>query len=631
MDKKKSDIWKLFSTTSQTDCAKCALCHGIFSFKGGSVTNLKRHIMRKHPASWLSISSRTKQSASSTTSLVTENSQTVVSESNENIAVQVSSVAELKQGTGMQSTLSNFIRKPIKISLEKQINEQLVKMIVSEYHPLSLVEDKEFKKLLKLLNPNYSLPSRKTLSNSLLPELYLKIHASVKEALCRTEYVAITTDGWTSINNDSYQAVTVHFIDENSKLKAFLLDCHYMEARHTAENLRAEIEKVLDEWGLTKKLVAVVSDNASNITAAIRISGWQHIPCVAHSLNLIAQRALQEIKPLQSKVKAIVESFKRSAHATAKLKSLQKQMQYPELKLKQDVSTRWNSTFDMFERILEIKEPLLSTLAVIGSGLTLDSREIETIKYYCKLLKPFKDITQEISGESGVTSSKIILLTKMLQLKITNIIETLDVSITEDVRKMAEILLHEIKRRFSEVEQNIVCSEATFLDPRFKNQGFTSGSSYNATYERIKSKVATMIMENESVKNQNQEAGIRQTDPEPMSCEDSIWNDFDTAIKPLQESCIQNPKMKSTVEIDRYLQTPLLNRKLDPLKWWDENRHFYPNLFHLMRTRLCVPATSVPCERIFSKTGQIITERRNRLSTSKVKQLVFLNHNVNNF
>lgn len=138
-------------------------------------------------------------------------------------------------------------------------------------------------------------------------------------------------------------------------------------------------------------------------------------------MNLIAQRAIHEIKPLQSKVKAIVESFKRSAYATAKLKSLQKQMKYPELKLKQDVSTRWNSTYDMFERILEIKEPLLSTLAVTGSGLSLHPRELEVIEFYCKLLKPFKDITQEMSGESGVTSSKIILLTKMLLLKRTNI------------------------------------------------------------------------------------------------------------------------------------------------------------------------------------------------------------------
>lgn len=34
------------------------------------------------------------------------------------------------------------------------------------------------------------------------------------------------------------------------------------------------------------------------------------------------------------------------------------------LKLKQDVITRWNSTHNMFKRILEIKDAVLSALAI---------------------------------------------------------------------------------------------------------------------------------------------------------------------------------------------------------------------------------------------------------------------------
>lgn len=50
-----------------------------------------------------------------------------------------------------------------------------------------------------------------------------------------------------------------------------------------------------------------------------------------------------------------------------------------------------------------------------------------------------------------------------------------------------------------------------------------------------------------------------------------------------------------------------------------------------MTTILSVPATSVPCERIFSKTGQIISERRNRLSHNKVEKIIFLNANLKHF
>jgi len=39
-------------------------------------------------------------------------------------------------------------------------------------------------------------------------------------------------------------------------------------------------------------------------------------------------------------------------------------MGYPELKLIQDFCTRWNSTYDMFQRCINNKELLMSTISV---------------------------------------------------------------------------------------------------------------------------------------------------------------------------------------------------------------------------------------------------------------------------
>nr|CAH7726787.1 unnamed protein product [Callosobruchus chinensis]CAH7755963.1 unnamed protein product [Callosobruchus chinensis] len=72
----------------------------------------------------------------------------------------------------------------------------------------------------------------------------------------------------------------------------------------------------------------------------------------------------------------------------------------------------------------------------------------------------------------------------------------------------------------------------------------------------------------------------------------------------------------------------LLSRHGDPLLWWKENKFLFPHLYEIMRKRLCIPATSVPCERSFSKNGQIITEKRCRLSLAKTSKLVFLNYNM---
>jgi hypothetical protein len=64
-----------------------------------------------------------------------------------------------------------------------------------------------------------------------------------------------------------------------------------------------------------------------------------------------------------------MEYFKRSIYVLSRLNDIQKQGSYSVLKLKQDCPTRWNSTYDMVDRILKIKEPVLYTLAIINNDL----------------------------------------------------------------------------------------------------------------------------------------------------------------------------------------------------------------------------------------------------------------------
>jgi len=54
----------------------------------------------------------------------------------------------------------------------------------------------------------------------------------------------------------------------------------------------------------------------------------------------------------------------------------------------------------------------------------------------------------------------------------------------------------------------------------------------------------------------------------------------------------------------------------------------YPRLYVMVRKRLCVTATSVPCERLFCKAGMVITEKRSRMLASKSSQVLFLNQNL---
>lgn len=99
------------------------------------------------------------------------------------------------------------------------------------------MEDQEFQNFLKMLNGSYKLPSRKTVLNSLKPLLYQQTFEKVQHYMNNSFAICLTTDGWTSIKNESYLGVTAHFINENASLQSVCLGCENFKERHTIENL----------------------------------------------------------------------------------------------------------------------------------------------------------------------------------------------------------------------------------------------------------------------------------------------------------------------------------------------------------------------------------------------------------
>ncbi|XP_069699303.1 E3 SUMO-protein ligase ZBED1-like [Periplaneta americana] len=438
----------------------------------------------------------------------------------------------------------------------------------------------------------------------------------VKVQLESAEYVTITTDGWTSINNESYLSVTAHYI-KNVQMESYLLECYKYDAKHTAQNLAEELKRVTREWGIQQKIVCVVSDNAANIVAAIRLTGWKHIPCFAHNLNLIVQCGLHCIHDISAKIKRTVEFFKRSPQAATKLKEMQEQLGEPVLSLKQDVVTRWNSTLDMFQRILEVQRSLISTVALNYPDLPqISNDDVNKITQLCEVLKVFKVTTEEMSSEKQVTASKVILLSQSLKRWCSSFVH--NAAIAEDVRQMAEKITEALNTRFRNIEDNALFAEATILDPRFKSHGFKD----KRCFEKCKQALIAFCEKHQP----SQRSDVTSPPPPISEMESIVWGEFDETVS----SFVRNPHPKSAaiIEVDKFLQEPMLPRKENPLVWWSERRQIYPSLYNLVKKRLCVVATSTPCERVFSKAGHTVTEKRNRLTGKRVSQILFLNANL---
>jgi len=76
------------------------------------------------------------------------------------------------------------------------------------------------------------------------------------------------------------------------------------------------------------------------------------------------------------------------------------------------------------------------------------------------------------------------------------------------------------------------------------------------------------------------------------------------------------------------MDLPYLNVNENPIPFWKNHSAVLDPLTEVALKYACIPATSVPSERIFSKAGQIVSQRRNRLSPKNVDILIFLNKNL---
>lgn len=57
---------------------------------------------------------------------------------------------------------------------------------------------------------------------------------------------------------------------------------------------------------------------------------------------------------------------------------------------------------------------------------------------------------------------------------------------------------------------------------------------------------------------------------------------------------------------------------------WEEVKTVFPALYKQATRHFCIVAPSVPAERLFSKPGSTITQRRNRLSEKVLEKLLFV-------
>ena len=188
---------------------------------------------------------------------------------------------------------------------EERIRLALARMIIIDELPFKFVEHQGFQEFMEIVDPRFPIPHHTTIVRACM-----KIYSSEVDILRRTfvgQWVCVTTDTWTSIQNLNYMVVITHFIDGDWTYQKKILNFCPID-NHNRDTIDIAVESCLLKWGIDR-LFTITAENASSNDVAVdyvkkktkerdgSILGdeFMHMHCCAHILNLIVQSGLKSI------------------------------------------------------------------------------------------------------------------------------------------------------------------------------------------------------------------------------------------------------------------------------------------------------------------------------------------------
>ena len=250
--------------------------------------------------------------------------------------------------------------------------------------------------------------------------------------------------------------ITGHWIDANFTLQQELLGFVPLSGSHTGEYMAEIVYDILEEFGIKEKFFCVTTDNASNnllmvkeLSKLLSNDGikWdyktQHIPCLAHIINLVVQKFLKTIvkdigDPADSadddnacsdgfppfgdifvddafdpasfgvildKVRSIAKSIRGSSFRWEQFEQACKSYDMEPMTIPLDITVRWNSAFRMLLHAVYLRRPIHryvddciaktkpETLKQKWEEMQLTNGEWEQAEVLLMFLLPFKRCT----------------------------------------------------------------------------------------------------------------------------------------------------------------------------------------------------------------------------------------------
>ena len=269
-----------------------------------------------------------------------------------------------------------------------------------------------------------------------------------------------------------------------------------------------------------------------------------------------------------------------------------------------DVPTRWNSTADMLERALKLKDGLIGFFCSYDSvkkssdeRISLEPECWGTFERILDYLAPFKQFTEQICGEKYSTISLVVPMFNMLIDHLQDWMEN-ETTAGERLHNSTVAALEKINSYYNVTSDcYTIC---TVLDPRLGLNYYNVAPAPDQENENTEVIFAAV---NDVYK--------KYYAPKTT-----------TPVVEVRKKFSVFPKLKLNDELRSFTQrsTDMQGgNSEDVLSWWKAHSKTYPHLSKMARDYLSIPATSTSSERLFSSGKHLITDSRNLLSAETIQ------------
>lgn len=637
----KSKVWKYFGFDTDADgCILhwkriyCRICMSQIAYSGNT-SNLSYHLEKNHPVEFSEfVKSNTDQMREAFATAVLR----IKTEPSSQYLLQQSQF-QLQDINSRQSTEYGSKRY-------NDLNSAIVNFICEGLHPVSIVEEPTFKTLMSTVDPGYTPPSQSDLVLKMLPQMYCRTRDTVCSELVGVVNCGVTTDLWQSqTQNRTYISLSMHSVNYNStsgfSMTNKCLKTFEVQEENTAENITRAMYEAFVVWGITHKVSGATTNGSVDIVKACSLLELSvKMPCLGHTVNRAMDEAFQlpGVDAFLGICRKLVDHLREPAMHL--LKEKQKQHGLTQHSLIEDRGRSWLATLAMLQRLKEQQVAITATLLESSSchHFNIDASYWAVLDGLIEVLQSFKVVANMITSCKYPTISMVrpvlhMLLNNTLKIKEGDLKQ---ISITKEV--ISKVLSNTYSQSSqSSQEISTFLNIATFLDPRYKKLPFLSTQERSRVEDHVIEE-AKAILEKHIAERPCQDDCDEPPSKKPTSMREapgssSMQDNPLAAIFCPSDADQSQEELHAQVleELSNYKSQRVLGLNEDPLVWWSSHAPLFPTLPKVLQKYWCVPATSVPCYRLFSSSGTVLCGKRNRISPALVDQQVFLYENSRSY